>query len=592
MQARLPRARVLIIASGVPQEALRARTRPCAFQFIEKPFELVELEAAVKNLTFRGDRTADNPSLGTLRDLNLADLIPLQCLGGETSTLRVHTNGKTRGEIHFARGKIVHATAGRLEGIDALEQMLSWSATRFAVLPPQDGVPKRIRAPWHSVLLDVLQSMPGRVELSAPETPAVLAPTTTVLASKIVVIDDTEMLRVFVEEMLTTTNPNFEIVTAVNAAEGLRCIAASIPELVLLDYSLPDFNGDEVCRRLLEKEETARIPVIMMSGHVAEMTAAAARFPNIIATLSKPFLSSELIEVVTQTLEHPPEFKPLITAAPPALPVAPTQTADPPPSMPPQHNGQGDSTAPVFIAAPPPSPPKEPPQTLDIPPSPSSTLVAPPLVAPLPRPRAPVAPPQATPPLEPARIAAVPSNAVIVGMLVEVISMQFSPALQMAAIRARPSSRTVSLHIDPSAPSAGTIPEAAFELGGVELDARGQIRTMRLVPGAGRTAPVAARNDIPIGAVAVLPSNGGSAMQLSPAPTALMKIELLAAFELGGVELSPTFSVACLVLTARPEPVRVSLQPGAAQTGATFETAQVLLDRSGRIAEILLDAVA
>jgi hypothetical protein len=38
--------------------------------------------------------------------------------------------------------------------------------------------------------------------------------------------------------------------------------------------------------------------------------------------------------------------------------------------------------------------------------------------------------------------------------------------------------------------------------------------------------------------------------------------------------------------------MRVSLRPEDAKAGATFETAQVLLDRSARIAEILLDAVA
>jgi CheY-like chemotaxis protein len=78
---------------------------------------------------------------------------------------------------------------------------------------------------------------------------------------------------------------------------------------VLLDYSLPDFNGDEVCRRLLANELTARTPVVHALGHVPEMSAAASRYPNIVATLAKPFLSTALIDLVAATLEHPPEVR-------------------------------------------------------------------------------------------------------------------------------------------------------------------------------------------------------------------------------------------------------------------------------------------
>ena len=60
--------------------------------------------------------------------------------------------------------------------------------------------------------------------------------------------------------------------------------------------------------------------------------------------------------------------------------------------------------------------------------------------------------------------------------------MQFSPTLQMAAIRARPSSPTVSLHVHPQALPGLSLPEAGFELGGVLLNARGHIETVRLTP--------------------------------------------------------------------------------------------------------------
>ena len=44
------------------------------------------------------------PSFGTLRDLNLADVIPLHALSRENVVLTVE-EGKRRGEIFFARGE-------------------------------------------------------------------------------------------------------------------------------------------------------------------------------------------------------------------------------------------------------------------------------------------------------------------------------------------------------------------------------------------------------------------------------------------------------------------------------------------------------
>lgn len=105
-------------------------------------------------------------------------------------------------------------------------------------------------------------------------------------------------------------------------------------------------------------------------------------------------------------------------------------------------------------------------------------------------------------------------------------------------------------------------------------------------------ASIQPRNAFPVGGVSVLPSNGGGAMELTPSATAPMTMQLLVSFELTGVELSPTFGIGSLMLRATGGDIRVSLDRDAAGAGARFKTAQVLLNRSAQIAEILLDAIA
>ena len=160
---------------------------------------------------------------------------------------------------------------------------------------------------------------------------------------KILVIDDTEMLLVFVADVLATADQTLQIMTAQTGTEGLRLAASARPDLVLLDYSLTDMTGDKVCRALLENELTAQIPVLMMSGHLTELTRTAEAYGNVVAALSKPFLSGALIHAVEKALAGGPPPK-----APFSMPKAqPVPVASPPSTdslSPPLPNGHDPET--------------------------------------------------------------------------------------------------------------------------------------------------------------------------------------------------------------------------------------------------------
>ena len=117
---------------------------------------------------------------------------------------------------------------------------------------------------------------------------------------RILVIDDSLMLLGFVEEILTEAN--YDVVTAGTAEEGLQATRQQKPDLILLDYLLPDLRGDEVSRRLSEDESTAHIPVIFMSGFAADLGDAQARSENILGILHKPFTSDSLVKAVQGNL--------------------------------------------------------------------------------------------------------------------------------------------------------------------------------------------------------------------------------------------------------------------------------------------------
>ena len=563
MQGIQADARVLIIAAGVPREIAAERRSFGALQFIEKPFEVADFGAAVQALLGPWRESESAISRGTLRFLSLPDVVLLQCAGGRSVAVEVKGSAGRSGAVHILDGQISHAETDGRSGVDALKEMFTWSEARMSEAERPASAPHTIHGPWAVVFLDAWRrAKTSQQPSSLPSEEA--RPKT---GKKIVVIDDTEMLLIFVEDVLATADPNLRITTALNGTSGIKEIERIIPDLVLLDYSLPDLTGDEVCRRLLQDERTARVPVLMMSGHVPEMAAAAARLENVVTTIAKPFLSDALVDVVERTLAAGP--RPASSSRATVAPVAPTHApavAALKPSREPKRPEEGEDASesiPAIVSA----PPTQPAESAMV--TPKVRTVSAPLVS--------------------GR-----QNDVVLGLFLEVVSMQFTPQLRMGAVRAKPSSFTVSLHI-PSAALRETFPlKTGFQLGQTELDANGRITTLRLSPTLKPFQPAPTRNAFEIGDVAVIPAQARERLELMPAAAAAMTMQLLAQLELVGVQLSPTFQVAQIILKWRSNAVRVTFSSnGIAEekSGAAFETAAIQLDNSARIAELLLNPI-
>ncbi|PWU24870.1 MAG: adenylate/guanylate cyclase domain-containing response regulator [Candidatus Rokuibacteriota bacterium] len=62
----------------------------------------------------------------------------------------------------------------------------------------------------------------------------------------------------------------YEVAGVGDGAAALAAVAAEQPDIVLLDVFMPELDGYEVCRRLRENEETAVLPVIMVTSSIGE----------------------------------------------------------------------------------------------------------------------------------------------------------------------------------------------------------------------------------------------------------------------------------------------------------------------------------
>ncbi|MFZ1221461.1 MAG: hypothetical protein WAO00_19385, partial [Chthoniobacterales bacterium] len=190
----------------------------------------------------------------------------------------------------------------------------------------------------------------------------------------------------------------------------------------------------------------------------------------------------------------------------------------------------------------------------------------------------------------PAGLAASNGSSVVLGLGMEVISVQFTPRFQIGTIRAKPTASTLSLtHQSGSAAAENLL--AGFEIGPVELDGRGLIRTMRVVPTHRPANSIQTRNGFEINDVALI--NESASIELTARGATPMTMRLVAMFKVAGVELSDRFEVAQLLLQPAGSNVRITLDPQSSSPGGPeFETAQVRLDASSRIVEFILRAKA
>jgi CheY-like chemotaxis protein len=82
---------------------------------------------------------------------------------------------------------------------------------------------------------------------------------------KILIVEDNENNRDMLSRRLTRRG--YEVVVAVDGADGLARARSERPALILMDMSLPVIDGWEATRRLKADPETAAIPIIALTAH-------------------------------------------------------------------------------------------------------------------------------------------------------------------------------------------------------------------------------------------------------------------------------------------------------------------------------------
>lgn len=118
--------------------------------------------------------------------------------------------------------------------------------------------------------------------------------------AKILLVEDNEMNRDMLSRRLARRG--HEIVMALDGAEGVALAQACMPDLILMDMSLPVMNGYEAARNIKANPATQAVPVIALTAHAMASDREQAIAAGCDDYDTKPIELSRLLEKIDQQL--------------------------------------------------------------------------------------------------------------------------------------------------------------------------------------------------------------------------------------------------------------------------------------------------
>ncbi len=111
--------------------------------------------------------------------------------------------------------------------------------------------------------------------------------------------DNREMYAMYLE------HAGLQVAEAGNGHEALDQAFRLLPDLIVMDLSLPGIDGWEATRRLKADERTKKIPVVALTSHALEGYSEGARAAGCDAFVTKPCLPEQLLSEIRKVLAAP-----------------------------------------------------------------------------------------------------------------------------------------------------------------------------------------------------------------------------------------------------------------------------------------------
>jgi two-component system phosphate regulon response regulator PhoB len=122
------------------------------------------------------------------------------------------------------------------------------------------------------------------------------------MKTKILLIEDDQSLTELIRYNLT--QDGFSVHCEADGEEGLYASEEVSPDLILLDWMLPNLSGIEICRRIRRNKATQNVPIIMLTARAEESDRVRGLDTGADDYVTKPFSPKELIARIKAVLRR------------------------------------------------------------------------------------------------------------------------------------------------------------------------------------------------------------------------------------------------------------------------------------------------
>ena len=120
------------------------------------------------------------------------------------------------------------------------------------------------------------------------------------MTSRVLVVEDQEDLRAILR--FTLEGAGYEVVEAMNGAEGVAKAETERPDLILMDIQMPVLDGYEATRRIKALAGMAATPIVAVSSFAMKGDEEKARASGCDAYVTKPYSPKQLLALVQKML--------------------------------------------------------------------------------------------------------------------------------------------------------------------------------------------------------------------------------------------------------------------------------------------------
>jgi two-component system, cell cycle response regulator DivK len=120
------------------------------------------------------------------------------------------------------------------------------------------------------------------------------------MSNRILVIEDNEDNRQIIRDLLTSLG--YELIEAVDGAQGVAMAQSHRPDLILMDIQLPEMDGYEATRQIRAVPELAQVPIIAVTSYALSGDETKARDAGCDGYVAKPFSPRELLAKMREFL--------------------------------------------------------------------------------------------------------------------------------------------------------------------------------------------------------------------------------------------------------------------------------------------------